>query len=390
MTRLEDRYRALSRAQGRDLWPDISTREPRADAGTANPRGRRALVAVLALVVAGAGLGLVVRAFQQQTRSTDSASNDARLEIDARLVARLPIVPRGTGTALFAAGGSVWVTAFSIEAELPQFVRRIDPSRERIVATIPLDGIPEWERGGGGVAFGEDALWVTGTAGLTLEGILQRIDPATNEVVATIPLNGTRGADVAVNAAGVWVASFFDPPSEGRAELARIDPATNKIVARIPLAHDFIRRVVALPGAVVVEEWGDLGTVLEVIDPQADRVAATSESEAWQTDGGQILLVSDQVWATLDGGFSPVDLSTGGPTGAAIGQGVPLRCVCTSSRGGIWLVDGRELTWFDTRTGQVTPALALSGLSSVVTAAATEDSVWLLSLNGELIRVDLE
>lgn len=400
MTDLDERYRALSRTRGPDLWPDIVSREPRSEDDKASPRRRRALAVAIAVIVFGAGLGLLVRAFQPGpgrigTPSAGpigpSTTGAVPPEIKARLVEALPVVARGTGTAVLAVGGSVWVTAFSLETDLPQFVRRIDPSTGSIVATIPLEGIPAWEIGGGGMAFGDGSLWVTGerVAGSTPEPILQRIDLTTNEVVATIPLRGTRAADVAVNGAGVWVASYLDLPEGGWAELARIDPATDEIVARIPLASDLIRRVVAVTEAVVVEEWGT--TVVEIIDPQRNQVAAASDSGAWHTSAVSILLSSDQVWATFDGGISPVDLSTAGPAGAAIGQGIHPRCICAGGRGGIWVEQAGGLSWLDTQTGHVSLALDLPDhLTDVRAAAANQNSVWLLSMSGELARVDME
>lgn len=386
MPDVDEGYRALARVKGRDLWSEIEGREPQTDVMTAPPRGRRLTAAVMALLVAGAGLGLAVRAFQQEPRSSSSA------EGVARLAATLDVVPRGQTTAVLAAAGQVWVTAYGIENQRDEAVQRIDPDTNSVVATIPLEAVPTWEQGGGGVAYGHESLWVVGARSVDseLEAILQRIDPATSEIQATIPLPFDRFGDVVANDEAVWVASFPDQAGAGQAELARVDPVTNAVVAKIPLAHDFIRRLVALEDAVVVEEWGDRGTVIEVIDVRSNTIAATSGPEAWDADGGRIVQVVDQVWATIGDGFDRVDLTTGEPAGQPVGQGIVPRCVCTSSGSSIWILGRGQLELLDVQTGEQTVVLQSANLSESIDIAATEESVWLLTFDGVLTRVAVE
>ena len=78
----------------------------------------------------------------------------------------------------------------------PRFdsVQRIDPATNKLVATIGVGRDP------GGVAAGEDAVWVTSK----LEGTVSRIEPKTGEVKKTVPV-GDHPFDVVVADRHLWV-----------------------------------------------------------------------------------------------------------------------------------------------------------------------------------------
>ena len=78
----------------------------------------------------------------------------------------------------------------------PRFdsVQRIDPATNKLIATIGVGRDP------GGVAAGEDAVWVTSK----LEGTVSRIDPKTGEVKKTVPV-GDHPFDVVVADRHLWV-----------------------------------------------------------------------------------------------------------------------------------------------------------------------------------------
>jgi YVTN family beta-propeller protein len=97
-------------------------------------------------------------------------------------------------------------------------VSRIDRTGD-VIATIPVGHGPT------GVAFADDAVWVT----LGLDGTLVRIDPSTNAPVATITM-GPSPAGVAVAGGQVWVAV------SGDGSVAKVDPARNRVARHIELS----------------------------------------------------------------------------------------------------------------------------------------------------------
>jgi YVTN family beta-propeller protein len=110
--------------------------------------------------------------------------------------------------------GGVWVIGDANDRALAE----ISPASPRIVATIPLPGVPA------GVAAGEDAVWVTDQ----LDDLVWRVDPARDRIVGAIKV-GRDPQGVAVGAGGVWVANTVD------GTVSRIDPRTNKVAATIPV-----------------------------------------------------------------------------------------------------------------------------------------------------------
>ncbi len=120
--------------------------------------------------------------------------------------------------------GAVWVVS-----PVQGTVTRIDPATSTIVATIvvakPAPGlygliVPS----AGSIAVGDGAVWAT----MGNSGKVARIDPSTNRVVATIKA-GSVSPSVAFEDGALWLISEDDQ------SLRRIDPATNRVVATIPL-----------------------------------------------------------------------------------------------------------------------------------------------------------
>jgi YVTN family beta-propeller protein len=110
--------------------------------------------------------------------------------------------------------GGVWVIGDANDRRLTE----ISPASSRIVATIPLPGVPA------GVAAGEGAVWVTDQ----LDDLVWRVDPARGRIVQAIKV-GRDPQGVAAGAASVWVANTID------GTVSRIDPATNAVAATIPV-----------------------------------------------------------------------------------------------------------------------------------------------------------
>jgi YVTN family beta-propeller protein len=111
-----------------------------------------------------------------------------------------------------AGGGAVWV----LDDTPPGGVLRVDPTSNRVVATIPLGFDP------GGMAFGSGALWVTNNSG---DAVVE-IDPATQRVTRSIGV-GDGPVGVAVGEGSVWVANYRD------GTVSRIDPSRGSVAATI-------------------------------------------------------------------------------------------------------------------------------------------------------------
>jgi YVTN family beta-propeller protein len=96
----------------------------------------------------------------------------------------------------------------------------IDPGRNEIVAETKVEDQP------GGMAVGEDAVWVTNSGSNTVS----RIDPTTRAVVRSIDV-GKNPAGVAVGNGSVWVAN------SGERSVTRINIETGRSVASITLGN---------------------------------------------------------------------------------------------------------------------------------------------------------
>ena len=104
---------------------------------------------------------------------------------------------------------AVWVTSTEHST-----VARVDPRTNLVVETIPVGKSPRFIAAGGG------AVWTLNQG----DGSVSRIDPKTNKVVATIEVGVPGGGgEIAVGEGSVWVTAFEFP-------LSRIDPSTNAVV----------------------------------------------------------------------------------------------------------------------------------------------------------------
>jgi YVTN family beta-propeller protein len=118
----------------------------------------------------------------------DSGPYLKRIDATTRRVVatiRLPFTPKS----LAAGEGAIWVTGL-----LDDLLARLDPTTSKVTMTVPI--LP----GTDGVAVGDGSVWVAST----IAGTVTRVDPKTGEVQATIDV-GTRPEDVAVGAGAVWV-----------------------------------------------------------------------------------------------------------------------------------------------------------------------------------------
>lgn len=224
---------------------------------------------------------------------------DYVVRIDPRtndVVATIPVSSSPWDIAVGA--GSVWVTGYSENKS--GLLQRIDPTTNQVVDTITVEpsGHP------GPVAAGDDAVWVD--VGDTESDSLVRIDPATNRVVATVPLPGPALAyvhDLQVVGQTVWaqeIVSTQGGNSDHGGDVIRIDGTTNQVLATIP-AH--AQNMAAGPDAVWVSdrpETPGAGWILSEIDLQTNQIIDGPFSLP-DGSGGFGPLYVDQAGVWLDG-----------------------------------------------------------------------------------------
>jgi class 3 adenylate cyclase/streptogramin lyase len=200
----------------------------------------------------------------------------------------LRTIPLPAGTAGFTIRfGAVWIARSGS-------VQRVDELSGRLVATIPIRGIPQAE----GVATGGGTVWV-----LDQNGVLTAIDPATNLVKSRFP-TGARETFVFGTGAGyLWICECTF-----RKSLLRYDAETRTAT-----------RTRVLPAIWPVTPGGFLYT-------QTWIVGQDDEARLWFLNGPAATLV-------------PIDPSTGLPFAAAVGlDGQPVQAVL--ARGSIWVAAG--------------------------------------------------
>jgi YVTN family beta-propeller protein len=167
-------------------------------------------------IAAGAGSVWVPNTLDGTLSRIDPATNQVVATIDLG-ADHVDAVASGYATLTVAASDTaVWVTRSVSGADPTHSKRellRIDPTTNAIVATTPLDVMPQL------MAYGEGAVWITSHA----SNVLLRIDADTNQVVASIPLDAP--LSLAAGDGAVWVVTGLD-----QLTLTRVDPASNTIV----------------------------------------------------------------------------------------------------------------------------------------------------------------
>lgn len=309
----------------------------------------------------------------------------------------------GPGSAVAYGEGSVWVAVSNDDGSFAGELLRLDPGDGTAQAVIPVPAVPEWEVGGGGLAVGDGSVWIAGSVdapgGFDAPGggsnaLLVRVDASSNTVTDAIDLGGLNGADVAVDANGVWVWIFAD---DGKMEVDRVDPATGAVLARIPIDASYGHLIFARGGNVVAvgnEVGADTvgRTALFAIDPQTDQVVGSlplgrsTWPMAWPAMGedGFLRVVTGDRLLTIDPGTLDVLAD------------VPLRSTgdaLAAGDGGVWFLDPQNrasVQRFDQETGQVDLSIELPiEASAPVALVLSPDAVWALDVDRKLVRIGL-
>jgi virginiamycin B lyase len=221
-----------------------------------------------------------------------------------RTLSSLPItvkMPVPGGPDWLAAGyNSIWVSNGPRNS-----VSRIDPVKNKVIATIPVGRDPCL---GIGIAFAE--VWIPNCK----DRALSEIDPRTNTLVRTLPVNiaGEGEGAIAVGEGSLWLLTNENGTNSG--SLSRIDPVSghiaknrNRVVAKIWVGGQ-PRFAAVGERAIWVLNQAD-GSVSR-IDPRKNRVAAII-AVGVPGPGGDIATGNGFVWVSADGTpISQIDPST--------------------------------------------------------------------------------
>ncbi len=300
----------------------------------------------------------------------------------------------GAARAVTYGEGSIWVAVSANDGSSRGWILRIDPATNKIIARIPVESVPGWEVGGGGLTVGDGSVWVTGAVkaprglgspGHGTDAVLIRIDPDTNRVADTIRLAGSFGLDVAIDKNGVWV--LIDDDSY-RPEVVRIDPSTGAVVATIPLGYHNSHFIFAVGGSILADGHVTNGaivgnSVLSRIDPATNRVVARLPFAAyvWPAAG------DGAIWAASGRTLVRIDPATD----RVVGAPVPVESTGDSlavGDGGVWFLkpeDRNRVFRFNPAIGRVDASVRLPAGTNAIGIAP--GSIWVLSYEHSLTRI---
>lgn len=266
-----------------------------------------------------------------------------------------------------------------------------------------------------GFAASGEAMWVVGGP----DGAVSRIDPSTNKVAATIALKGEPCASPAADFGALLV------PRCGTTGIERIDAKSNAIEARLvvrvePTANSMATGVGSV--WVITDRAGTVArldpvvgiTVAEVYAPSGSESMVFGEGGLWIASPEQNLvtrvnpynnLIVERIevpkgpshlavgegavwsWNREDGSVSRIDprsntVSATIPAAAPAG-GVGRIAVLAGS---VWVATGATaLTRIDARTNRVAQIFTGPGGGSI---AAAHDSLWMATPQGGVLRLD--
>jgi len=163
MVDLQERFRPFREASAPDLWPEVERRGPRP--ARSHVSWRRLGVAALALIVAGAGLAVAIRAFRQPSRPGPASTSSVEPSANGVLLFRggregpsaiYEVQPDGTGLRqAFAPSADLYDIAWSsdgtqiawagaIDERYGIYVSAPDGTNARRVTEGVNDGWPAW------------------------------------------------------------------------------------------------------------------------------------------------------------------------------------------------------------------------------------------------------
>ena len=305
----------------------------------------------------------------------------------------------GQASALMYADGSLWVDVLRDAATNTGTVLRIDPGSGETQARIAVEAYPDSEHGGSGMVFDGRYLWIVGTQWSTdgaAGGILARIDPGTNTAETINLPAGLADIDLVFDDGFLWTTGVSSPGKDPR--VLQIDPVTGAVVSETPIDAPWWGGLVVEGGAIWVMEMSvrdstvqgeatfvrlepGTGAVLARV-PAVDEngvmgstIPVATEGVIWVPTGSELLELDPQTGEAL----SRFDLAVGGDFEPAPDRSV--WCLC----GFGW----NELERLDPDSGRVDVIVHLDRKPIPTAIAVAADSVWVLSYDGTLTRVEL-
>lgn len=187
------------------------------------------------------------------------------------------VIPTGIGNPkgelnVVAGAGSIWVPS-----EEAGRIARIDPARNKVVATVTVDPGTFY------LAFGFDALWAVSS----VEQSLQRIDPHTEAVTKTVKLGKMPGF-LAAGEGAVWV------QEQGDGTVARIDPQTAEVSGRAKVGDTLIYGDIDVGGGNVWLRTTEAQTFVAINPASMEIVARAGKASG----SGALRYTPSGIWTT--------------------------------------------------------------------------------------------
>jgi virginiamycin B lyase len=292
-----------------------------------------------------------------------------------RTLSSLPItvkmaVPGGPDW-LAAGYNSIWVSNGPRNS-----VSRIDPVKNKVIATIPVGRDPCL---GIGIAFAE--VWIPNCK----DRALSEIDPRTNTLVRTLRVNiaGEGEGAIAVGEGSLWLLTNENGTNSGT--LSRIDPVSGHIAKNIKVAD---KSYVAVFGFGSVWVTGTGSGVVFRVDPRRNRVVA----KIWVGGQPRFAAVGERaIWVMnqADGSVSRIDPRKN-RVAATIAVGVPgPGGDIATGNGFVWVsADGTPLSQIDPSTNSL--VRQFRGGSGADALRVAYNSVWISDhKRGQVWRIPL-
>ena len=302
---------------------------------------------------------------------------------DDEPTAQIVDIGHGGGIDVEVGDDAVWVST-------KDGVLRVDPSTDRVVDEIPLEGAFDLD-------LGDGSLWVTNT----YEGTLSRIDLVTERVTEPVDLGLVTPYCVDATANAVWVSGSGDDGGD----VIRIEPATNEIVARIHIdpgeGTGGIGCIAADDRSVWVTRGGKEDSLVR-IDPQTNEVTAVvdiANPDYWNdiiVEEG-VLWVATGPHVALDDGTTTgeVRLMRVNPDTNAVSEPLLIGNGLFGLGGGdgsLWVYAGDDLTQVDPATDTIVRRIAIPDIGSSWGGDpgidAGDGTVWMAGARS-LNRIDL-
>ncbi|MDP9243112.1 MAG: hypothetical protein M3O84_08065 [Actinomycetota bacterium] len=319
---------------------------------------------------------------------TNSPTSLAGTRVSAEVAKTIPLGRPSSLSSIAYGDGSAWVALREDDSFNQYSVVRLDGGTGQESAKIPVDTVPDWEVGGGGLVFADGSLWVGGRtydrATQQDGGEVIQIDSQTNSVVHTISLPAPV-ADLAFDANGLWVLTSRG----GTPTLERIDPVSGDVAASITLEGDVGRSVVSVGGtifALVRTGAPTYGDIVDQVDPATN---AVSERYVTKESYNAVAETGGRMWMALGGGLLWLDPAAG--QGRAVPEVSNTGDVVAAGDGGVWVLGpkyGRALSRYDIASGTLGPPVD-TGHHAPVAMAVAPGALWAANDDGTVTLITL-